>query len=401
MNDLGSDTREHRTTDRTIPRPERARLQRPRDERLVLGVCGAIAKRFEVDVLIVRVLIVMAGALFDYVSLAYFLGVLVIPAAPRLVDQWGKVSRARRPRRQLLAYVLLAIVANAVLHNSIPTSRSFAVALIVGGVLMMQLRSRSTQEKRRMLATNAAADSGPEAGGWTASTSSLPPRWGLAGETVNPHIWDPTIASPTSTQREKRPTVWQTQFGNLALVVLVSVLAVGLWSNTSRLSPVRRAALKERLADGGVVVRTAKDIEEINQGSLGDGSFVIDASQFNATRLNALNVPLKVTMGSGKLELILPTNFVSSGEIATTDIGHLGAELNGKALASPFKVLNVPGDDGFSNRGQSSDRSGPDSARRFVFSIAAQNGFVCVRTAAADCAINSTNSPLQSTSPKK
>jgi phage shock protein C len=356
----------------------RGPLQRPREERLVLGVCGAIAKRFAVDVVVVRVLVVMVGAVADYMFLAYLIGALVIPKAPRLTDQWGNATERRRPRRQLFAYVLLSIAANAVLHDTLPTGRAFAVALIVGGLLLMQLRSRAVADKP-VVAGWHAPSTDPAAGGWTA-TAPLPPRWGLAGETVNPQVWNPAPASPAS--GEKRQSIWQTQFGNLALVLLVSVLAVGLWSNTSRSSPVRRAALKERLASGPVALRTHADVEELNSESLGDGSFVIDARA-----LNASDVELNLKMGNGKLEFILPNGFTTTGEIRPAAAGVVVARYNSSALKSPYTFTHAVGS---------------DKAPKFVFSVTSENGFVCVRTSGASpgCA-DQPNDSLRTSPPKK
>jgi phage shock protein C len=376
----------------------RTRLQRAREERLLFGVCGGVARRFGVDVMIVRVLAVLASAVGNYAFLAYVIATVLIPKAPRMMDQWGVHARGRRPRRQIIAYIFLSIAANAVLVDRlpIPTGRTFAVALILAGLLLMQLRSRSVDKPRdsawssgersesegpaprdsAWFGLTPPASTGEVNGGWISSTD-LPPRWGLAGETANPHIWNPTesaesagpagSAQAATSVRSRRTSVWHTQFGNLALVVLVGVLAIGLWSNTSHFSPVRRAAIKDRLASGPVVVRSKADVVELNDEELGDGNFVVDLGG-----LNYPETPLNLRMGSGKLELVLPDNFHSLGQVSGESGGALSVLLDGESNPVPFTLPAT-----FS-QGKASSRI-PSQVPTFRFSVTAENGLVCIR----------------------
>jgi phage shock protein C len=388
MSDLAGNFRNHPQSDsQSGSGSSRGRLQRSREERLVFGVCGGIAHRFGTDVMIVRVLAVLASAVGNYVFLTYLIAAVVIPKAPRLFDQWGVQPVRRRPRRQLIAYVFLSMAANAVLVDRlpIPTGRTFAVALILAGLLLMQLRSRSVSKPTVSMFGSAQPPSGPSemTGGWI-STANLPPRWGLAGETANPHVWNPTeSAQPASATRPQRTSIWHTQFGNLALVVLVGVLAIGLWSNTSHLSPVRQAAIKERLASGPVVVRSKSDVAELNDEQLGDGTFVIDLSG-----LNYPNTSLDLRMGSGKLELVLPENLHTSGQVSNEKGGVLNVLVEGKSALAPFTLPDAFG------LGTATTRN-PKDVPTFRFSVAAENGLVCIRHN------KDTNGCNSSTPPKK
>jgi len=55
-------------------------LERPREGKLLAGVCAALAKRFEMDVTVMRVLWVVALCCFGVGLLTYLILWVVIPA---------------------------------------------------------------------------------------------------------------------------------------------------------------------------------------------------------------------------------------------------------------------------------------------------------------------------------
>jgi phage shock protein PspC (stress-responsive transcriptional regulator) len=360
-------------------------LRRPRDTRLLGGLCAAVSDRFGVDILIVRVLAVLAMAFTSAIPLVYLLGLMVVPAAAEVLGANGTFVRTSRRRRQLLAYLVFFAAADSLFDNSLPTNKVFAVALIVGGLLLMQIRNRTLNSQQSYVPTSEAGWTG--GGGWTATppqtasefqgVGQAPPRWGLAGEVANPQLWNPQASEPPV--RTEKQSVWQTQFGNLALVTLVGVLAIGLWSNTSQSSPVRRAAIQERLENGPVAIATDDELGQLDDLALGDGSFEIN--------LAALAVQddkeLELSMGSGRLELILPAAVDVYGSVSVDDdeTGTVLVRAFGKALAAPAEF------------------SGADSATReetppaLTLDITADSGLVCVRRITDPSSVCKSGSP--------
>jgi phage shock protein PspC (stress-responsive transcriptional regulator) len=333
-------------------------LRRPRDTRLIGGLCSAISSRFGVDVLIVRVLAVLAMAFTSAMPVVYLLGLMLVPAAAEVLSANGTFVRTRRRRRQLFAYVLLLGAADSLFDNKMPTNKVFAVALIVGGLLLMHLRSRTLNAQSTYVPA-------PSEGGWTATPGqAVPPRWGLAGEVANPQLWNPQPGiDPT---RAPRQSVWQTQFGNLALVTLVGVLAIGLWSNTSKSSPVRRAAILERLAVGPVSVDTKEELAELADLNLGNGSFVIDMSMLTLDD----DEDLSLSMGAGRLELIVPPGVDVEGSIDTDSSRSAAVVVRsfGTNATAPTELSLV----------DSATRQDPFPV--LTLDIEAEAGFVCLRS---------------------
>ena len=59
------------------------RLYRSRDERIIWGICGGMAKYFNTDPVIFRVLWVLSIFLFGWGILAYLILRFVVPLEPR------------------------------------------------------------------------------------------------------------------------------------------------------------------------------------------------------------------------------------------------------------------------------------------------------------------------------
>ena len=58
------------------------RLYRSRDERMIGGVCGGLAKYFNIDPVIVRVIAVVAALMALWGLLAYIILWIVVPEEP-------------------------------------------------------------------------------------------------------------------------------------------------------------------------------------------------------------------------------------------------------------------------------------------------------------------------------
>src|SRR4051812_27406777 len=74
---------ERRTMEAQTPAPEPRRLYRSRDDRLIGGVCGGLAKHFGVDSIVVRVAAVVLLLFGGASALAYLAFLLLVPEEPR------------------------------------------------------------------------------------------------------------------------------------------------------------------------------------------------------------------------------------------------------------------------------------------------------------------------------
>ncbi len=340
-------------------------LKRPREGRLLFGVCRALADRFGTEVVAIRIGVVLAAAVIDYVPLAYIVGVLFIPSVEK--SALGRL-RTRGRIRQLLMFGLLAGVSDVVIDDSLPSSRVFSLFLVLAGMALMNLRSRSLRNSPN----STSAETSAATGGWAVESDVLPPRWGLAGESINPEMWSgiPGVDGSSTTSRSR----WQSQFGNLALVALVSVLAIGLWSNTSDHSPLRRAALLERLAAGPVKISNPADLAELKSTPLGDGSFTIDLSEFRDSRESS--GPLDVEMGSGRLDIVVRPGTQLTGSIkAGEGLGNVVVRTPDSTTGPGPLVINV------SDQISAASPVGrqPDVSLRMIVSVSVANGLVCIR----------------------
>ncbi len=343
-------------------------LRRPRDGRLLFGVCRSLADRFGTEVVAIRIGVVLAAAVIDYVPLAYIVAVLFIPSVEKVTGGRRSTSRQRGRIRQLFLFALLAGVSDMVIDDSLPSSRSFALLLVFVGIALMNLRSRSLRSS--LAPANMEWSTSP--GGWAAESDDLPPRWGLAGETINPQLWTggSGAASDASTSNQSR---WHSQFGNFALVALVSVLAIGLWSNTSDHSPLRRAAMLERLAAGSVKITDIADLEELASTPLGDGSFTIDMTDFEGT--DSSRAPISIEMGSGRLDIVLGGGTQVTGSVKQ-------AEPLGNVVVRTPETTTGAGAISLTTANRSSDGSADrrsTSQPRFAVLVSISNGLVCFR----------------------
>jgi phage shock protein PspC (stress-responsive transcriptional regulator) len=360
MNDLTSDFK---------------KLRRVRQGRLVGGLCAGIARQYGVEVLLVRAVFVIAATVVEFGFLVYLLGLVLVQADPHQLTPTASRVRIRRNKRELLGFGLLGAAINGLAGDSLSNNRLLAVTLIVGGLVIMRARNNHLQS-----APAAGAPSPPPPGGWTSEGASPPPpRWGLAGDVINPQTWGGapySAGSPTgdgtgagtgagtgTSAATQGKSIWQNQFGNVALVVLVSVLAVGLWSNTSRLSPVRKATVRDRFASEPWVLRTDDGVEELADTQLDNGAFVIDA-----TDLKDPERPVRIRMGSGRLELVVSDNATLTGTVKSRS-GALTVRHFGGVSSAPVTLR------------PSTQASSWKTSNPITVDITADVGFVCIRTA--------------------
>jgi phage shock protein PspC (stress-responsive transcriptional regulator) len=167
------------------------RPSRPRDDRQVAGVAAAIARRYDIDPVLVRVGFVVAA--FSGIGAAlYIAGWILLPDTP--VDPAG--PRPNRPRTWLV--VALAIAA-AVTMGSVFGGNGpdwILPLLAVAGLLYLLHRSRGDRHLRAAEAPTVAA---PMAAPMAAGPSLVKEPTGAAGSTeppVNPPAWDPLGAAP-------------------------------------------------------------------------------------------------------------------------------------------------------------------------------------------------------------
>jgi phage shock protein PspC (stress-responsive transcriptional regulator) len=163
------------------------RPSRPRDDRQVAGVAAAIARRYDIDPVLVRVGFVVAA--FSGIGAAlYIAGWILLPDTP--VDPAAPTAR----RRGYLAVGL--IIAAAITMGSVfggDGKEMIVPLLVVAGLLYLLHRSRGDRGGR-------AADAPTVATATAAAGPSLVKEpSGAAGTTeppVNPPAWDPLGAAP-------------------------------------------------------------------------------------------------------------------------------------------------------------------------------------------------------------
>jgi phage shock protein PspC (stress-responsive transcriptional regulator) len=347
-------------------------LRRPRDGRVAFGLCRAIALQFGVEVLVVRAIFTVSAALLDYTALGYVLGLWLVPALPKIPG-----IRTKRDKRQLIAFVLLFAATNQLLSASFGGNRTSAVMLIVVGLAVIHLRGRQLDKalfaaRQQDVPSQSTAEQ--FAGGWTNTETAVPPRWGLAGEVLNPQLWADANGRPQSagapSASESRPR-WRAQFGNVALVTLIGVLAIGLFTQNSRYSPVNQAVERERVGSEPVTLRTNEGIDRLADMEFGDGSFVVDASELD----QVIYEPIQIEMGSGRLELILPKGAVAVGSVSQSGDGLLVVRNGGKSSEPGPVTFKAP-----QSWASAAYRAKSVAPREVKIAITTATASVCIRT---------------------
>jgi phage shock protein PspC (stress-responsive transcriptional regulator) len=165
------------------------RPARPRDDRQVAGVAAGIARRYDIDPVLVRVGFVVAA--FSGIGAAlYIAGWILLPDEP--ADP--AAPRSSRPRTWLV--IALAIAAAATMGTVFGGDGPDVILplLVVAGLLYLLHRSRGDRNTQAAEATTMAA---PMAGPMSGAGPSL--LKGAAGSTeppTTPPAWDPLGAAP-------------------------------------------------------------------------------------------------------------------------------------------------------------------------------------------------------------
>src|SRR4051794_36442065 len=105
--------------DTAPPPPTEALLVRPREGRIIAGVCAGIAQRWNLDITLVRVLTIVL-ALLSGVGLAAYVAIWALTPStdgPAPVQPGGRWSRLGGRAPTILLIVLAAIVMSALFHS--------------------------------------------------------------------------------------------------------------------------------------------------------------------------------------------------------------------------------------------------------------------------------------------
>lgn len=168
------------------------RPARPRDDRQIAGVAAAIARRYDIDPVLVRVGFVVAA--FSGIGAAlYIAGWILLPGEP------GASGRARRPRIVLLAGlgVSFALTVGAFVGNE--TTPSLALPIIAVAALLYLLHRSRGSRVGRVPADGSTTLHVPPAGAPTAAattTLTTTDADALTVPTQTPPAWDPLGAAP-------------------------------------------------------------------------------------------------------------------------------------------------------------------------------------------------------------
>lgn len=209
------------------------RPARPRDEREVAGVAAAIARRYDVDPVLVRVAFVVAAFLGIGAAL-YLAGWIVLPEEPAA----DGAPPARRPRPLLLAGLVVATLGN---FWSFFGSRGGVVLPLLAVAVLLVLLHRSRGERGRR-----PAETGGQASGVSLvkepvaqQPPATPPSWDPLG--AAPFAWDlPEPApEPAPAPRRRRPPVTLVTLGTALLAGAgTSAILLGIGSLTLPYVPV-------------------------------------------------------------------------------------------------------------------------------------------------------------------
>jgi phage shock protein PspC (stress-responsive transcriptional regulator) len=201
------------------------RPSRPRDDRKFAGVGAAIARRYDLDPVLVRVGLVAAA--FTGIGVAlYIAGWILLPDEP--TD--GSVPHRRRP--PLWALIVLGIVAAASIGHLLNDPSGFLLPLAaIAAILFLLHRSRAGRGIPGPATPRAATTT---AGPTAATAGDTPPAWDPLG--AAPFAWDlpepgPAPAPPPRPRSRVTPIT-------LAVVLLAAGVTALLLLATGGLSDV-------------------------------------------------------------------------------------------------------------------------------------------------------------------
>jgi phage shock protein PspC (stress-responsive transcriptional regulator) len=172
------------------------RPSRPRDDRQVAGVAAGIARRYDIDPVLVRVGFVVAA--FSGIGAAlYIAGWILLPEEPAAP---GTTPKARPHALVLVGFGIAAMITLGALFGG--NGRDVVLPLIaVAGLLYLLHRSRGNRTTRTGAGTAPAATQAtdPAAPAAAAATSAAPAgadQLTTPVQTQTPPAWDPLGAAP-------------------------------------------------------------------------------------------------------------------------------------------------------------------------------------------------------------
>lgn len=188
------------------------RPARSRQDRQVVGVAAAVARRYDIDPVLVRVGFVVAAVTGSGAAL-YLAGWLLLPEAP--VGP-GDPARARPPRKILLVGLVIAAVAGvgSLFDGDVDGGGILGTLAAVGLLFLLHRRRRDRLPAPAPEAPPATVSLRKELDG-----APTPPAWDPLG--VAPFAWDLPEPSPPATPRPRRTPVTAVTLG-------VALLAGGI-----------------------------------------------------------------------------------------------------------------------------------------------------------------------------
>jgi|Deesub1362A_J573_1020465.scaffolds.fasta_scaffold09078_1 phage shock protein PspC (stress-responsive transcriptional regulator) len=123
------------------------KLYRNKDDRVVFGVCSGLAKYFNIDATLIRLIFITGAFLKGVTILIYIILAVLIPERERV--EIKEISPGKEPehvfdkdeRQKFLAYLLILIGVFVFVQELIPfflsDSQIFAIALILIGIALL------------------------------------------------------------------------------------------------------------------------------------------------------------------------------------------------------------------------------------------------------------------------
>lgn len=116
------------------------RLHKSRDDRIVFGVCGGLARYFNIDPTIVRLIFIIGAFMKGVTVLIYIILAVITPEEGRKAEMIKPFGEAKREeRKKLLAFGLIAVGTLFIVNEFVYwfTEKFFAIILILIGVAIL------------------------------------------------------------------------------------------------------------------------------------------------------------------------------------------------------------------------------------------------------------------------
>jgi phage shock protein PspC (stress-responsive transcriptional regulator) len=133
----------------TVEQPAAKRLERSRSDRMLAGVCGGLARYFDIHPAFYRVGFVVLTLIGGAGVLIYLAAALVIPDEGEEDSIAAAALRGRRDRPWPLIGLSLVAIAGLVLLSRVsiwPSGDAAWILLLIGGIIVLQLSNRPRPE---------------------------------------------------------------------------------------------------------------------------------------------------------------------------------------------------------------------------------------------------------------